>query len=139
MLLFTAVVITILNPIRYFCPSVKKRQYTIEQKHKLYSLLMLCLLAWLTVCLPYVSESQKTLKYHLENITEDSQEAENSNPLTNTNEERTESSTSLFSEYLHDLHFTEHTFEELSSFRKCSSSSLYLAYHPEMVIPPPEA
>lgn len=122
-----------------FARSMKKDQQLYQLKHITSSMLMLFLLAWLTVCLPYVSKSQQSLDHQLENTTEDIPESDNSsNPLTNTNEEKTES-TSLVSEYLHDHFVIEHTFEEIASFRKYRPSALYLAYHPEMVIPPPEA
>lgn len=100
---------------------------------------MLFLLTWLTVCLPYVAESQQAAKFQLENTIEDSPESNNTNPLNNTNEEKAENSTALFSEYLHDSYVIEHTSTELTRFCKCHSSSLYQAYHPKLVIPPPEA
>lgn len=122
-----------------FARSMKKDRHLCQLKHITSSILMLFLLAWLTVCLPYVSKSQQAVNHQLENTTEDIPESDNSNsPLTDTNEEKTES-TSLLSEYLHHLVVIEHTFEAIASFRKCRPSALYLAYHPEMVIPPPEA
>lgn len=96
---------------------------------------MLMTLAWLTVCLPYVNESQQVTKQQVEKKTGT---ADNSNPLTNTNEERSESGASLLSEYLHEMPVLEHNFITLTSFYKCHPSDLYLAYHPELIIPPPE-
>jgi hypothetical protein len=118
---------------------MKKERQIFEGKHIVSSLLMLFLLTWLTVCLPYVTESQLTINCQLENTTEDSPENDGTNPLSSTNEEKTESSTSLFSEYLHHPYVIEHSFTELTRFCKCHSASLYLAYHPKLIIPPPEA
>ena len=112
-----------------------KPTYTL--RHILSSVFMMLALAWLTVCLPYVSEDQQALKILIEQTNEDAP-ADDCNPLSNTNEEKTESGTSLFSEYLHDVTVIEHNFITLSSFYKCHPSDLYHAYHPDLVIPPPE-
>ena len=106
--------------------------------HKLSSLLMVITLAWLTICLPYVSESQQDAEIQIEASTDDGGDDGN-NPLSNTNEEKTESGTSLLAEYLQENELAEHNFITLSSFYKCHPSDLYLAYHPDLIIPPPEA
>ncbi len=98
---------------------------------------MLLALAWLTVCLPYVNESQQTAETRIESTSDDAPENDG-NPLTNTTEEKTESGTSLPSEYLHNLYYIEHNFISLTTFYKCHPSDLYLAYHPDLIIPPPE-
>ena len=95
-------------------------------------------LAWLTVCLPYVTQSQQEASVQIENSTEDGAE-DCGNPLSNTNEEKTESGTSLLSEYLQEMQVMEHSFVTLSTFYKCHPSDLYHAFHPDLIIPPPEA
>ncbi len=121
-----------------------KEQYTI--KHLLSSLLMLFLLAWLTVCLPYVNESRSAVKAQVVLSSEEVPETEDnrllnddSNPLNNTNEEKSESGSSLPSEYLHHGFVLEHRFSHTVSLHKYHPSDLYIAFHPEMIIPPPEA
>jgi hypothetical protein len=99
---------------------------------------MLLLLSWLTVCLPFVNESQQTLERQIER-TGDPPEADNNNPLSNTNEEKAESGLALFSEYLHDTNVLERSLSRSFTFGKCLSSDLYLAYHPKLNLPPPEA
>jgi len=109
-----------------------------EQKHVAASIFMLALLAWLTVCLPLVTKSQNAAKAQTEQTSNDTKE-DNSNPLTNTNEEKSESGTSLLSEYLHEVLQHERHFITLTTYYKCHPSDIYIAFHPEMIIPPPEA
>ncbi|HEV7334019.1 MAG TPA: hypothetical protein VGN63_23495 [Flavisolibacter sp.] len=106
-------------------------------KHILSSIFMLLSLVWLTVCLPYVNESQQ-LYSQVENLGVEEPEVDTTNPLANTNEEKSEGGTSLLSEYLHNLYMIEHNFITLSSYYKCHPADLYHAYHPDLLIPPPE-
>ena len=115
------------------------------KKNKLYtfkdavtSILMLVLLTWLTVCLPFVNESQKMAKVQTEQTSDETKD-DGGNPLTNTNEEKSESGTSLLSEYLHEIPVLHHHFILLTTGFKGHPSDIYIAFHPEMIIPPPEA
>lgn len=101
------------------------------------SMVMLVLLTWLTVCLPFVSQSQKMAKSQTEQSSKESR-SDDSNPLNNTNEEKSESGTSLLSEYLHEVSEMEHHFITLTTFFKGHPADIYIAYHPDLVIPPPE-
>lgn len=100
---------------------------------------MLLALAWLTVCLPYVNEWNHTVKAQIQVIEEEAPDSDGGNPLSNTNEEKTESGSSLPSEYLHNPLSIDQDFTDVTSLFKGHTSDLYLAYHPEMIIPPPEA
>lgn len=102
------------------------------------SILMLVLLTWLTVCLPFVNESQQVAKAQTEQGSKETK-SDNNNPLNNTNEERSESGTSLLSEYLHEAPVMECHFITLSSSLKGHPAAVYIAFHPDLVIPPPEA
>lgn len=115
----------------------KKQHFT--YRHRLSSLLMLLMLAWLTVCLPYVAESQQQAKSQTEIAGTETPDSDGSNPLTNTNEEKSENGTSLLSEYLHHLFHLEHTARYRAAAYKSLTSDLYHAYHPDLIIPPPEA
>jgi hypothetical protein len=118
---------------------MNKRQQPYHLKHFASSLLMLLLLSWLTVCLPYVNEDQQLAKITFEQATDETPEADCSNPLSNTNEEKSGGGLSLLSEYLHAPYSAEPALASNTAYCKCCSSSLYIAYHPDMVIPPPEA
>jgi len=109
--------------------------------HKVSSLLMMVALLWLTVSIPFVYSFQQEVKKEAAKQISSSEEntEDSSNPLSNTNEEKTENGVNTLSEYLHELHLIEHHFTTITTFYKCHPSDLYLAYHPELVIPPPEA
>lgn len=115
----------------------KQQQYNLN--HKLSSLFMLLMLAWLTVCLPYVAESNQNSIHQTQVTSEEIPDADDSNPLTNTNEEKSESGVSLLSEFLHHLFQLEHSFKDRTAAYKIHSADLYHAFHPELIIPPPEA
>jgi hypothetical protein len=70
---------------------------------------------------------------------DDVADTDDSNLPVNTNEEKSESGISLLAEYLHHILEIEHTFFSLDLLHKSPASSLYLAFHPELIIPPPEA
>lgn len=74
-----------------------------------------------------------------ENCTQQQEEAD-CNPFANTTEEKTESSTSLsFSEeYLHEHHEQLTNLDDILKHAKCGHSALYIAFHGELLSPPPE-
>jgi hypothetical protein len=115
---------------------IKKQQIT--PQNRLYSLFMLLMLAWLTVCLPFVAESNESIRAQIELTGEEAPDLDNNNPLSSTNEEKSENGTSLLSEYLPHTAMQEHRFTAVVCFYKCHPSGLYVAYHPERIIPPPE-
>src|SRR5215217_2073448 len=93
------------NGIVIFARCMKdKKPYSTLQKAS--SLLMLLALAWLTVSLPFVYNSQQ-LQKELVKETKAATPDDNSNPLANTTEEKTENGTNTLSEYLHEFHITE--------------------------------
>lgn len=122
----------------FFLSEVKKRKQFYTFRHIASSVLMLMLLTWLTVCLPFVNQSQKAEKAKTEQSNKESK-SDNSNPLGNTNEEKSESGISLPSEYLHEVPQLGHHFITLTTCFKGHPSDIYMAFHPELVIPPPEA
>lgn len=116
---------------------MEKRKQIFTPLHVLSSIVMLALLTWLTVCLPFVNQSQKATKAQTEQNGKQT-ETDNSNPLNNTNEERSENGTSLLSEYLHEAPVMERPFVWLDPAFKKHPSDLYIAYHPDLIIPPPD-
>jgi hypothetical protein len=87
--------------------------------------IMIAALLWLTVSLPFVYQAHQHLKGQLEFST-------------NTTEEKTESGSSSFSEYLHEAHAVVQPAVEISQIFKCHSTDLFIAYHPDYFSPPPE-
>lgn len=116
---------------------MNKRQNTFTFRHLLPAVMMLATLAWLTVSLPYVNKAQQEYKQLCKQAGE-SKADDNSNPLSNTAEEKNESGGSLLSEYLHEAPVMERHFITLSTSYARYPSALYLAYHPELLLPPPD-
>lgn len=100
------------------------------------SLLMILTLLWLSVSAPFVSADQKIKKEVTEKKASDKTA---NNPYANTNEEKSENGVNTLSEYLHEVTHLEHPLMIVKQFHKCHSSDLYLAFHPELISPPPEA
>ncbi|NCI45108.1 hypothetical protein [Sediminibacterium soli] len=115
-----------------------RKLYTL--KIYLTSICMVGILAWLTVSLPFVYKAQKVFHAKMAAAASASDQADDSNPLTNTTEEKTSSNTSMFSEeYLHDAHAAEHHFlTELSAEYKIEQVATYTAFYGELLSPPPD-
>ncbi|RYY98495.1 MAG: hypothetical protein EOO11_07885 [Chitinophagaceae bacterium] len=111
------------------------RKHTYNLLHRVSSLLMMLALLWLSVCTPFVYAAQLDVKA----ATEQQADADDNAPLTNTNEEKTESGTSLLQEYLHEpLHLHHHFDTDIAEFHRYAADD-HVSYHPEFVAPPPEA
>ncbi len=102
---------------------------------------MVLALVWLTLSLPIIYQSQQnqtsyqTLSSEIPVNTED-----DSNPLTNTNEEKNSNSNiSLSEEYLHDQHSCDHYFFIDLQTHRGENADTYIAYHGELDVPPPDA
>lgn len=104
------------------------------------SIFMIIALLWLTVSTPFVYESQQELAAtHKavnggDNLPVDEEE---SNPLGNSTEEKTPGGVSLSEEYLHDHHSSDYYFHFASRFHKLADAKIYVAFHGEMLVPPP--
>ena len=118
-----------------------KRIYQLSQK--LSAVFLILALAWLTVSLPFVYESQRQLAQHSKSLCGSStcsNEEEAANTLGNTTEEKAPSSiNSASEEYLHDNHIAEYFTSLASQNHKCENSGIYNAFHGEVHVPPPNA
>lgn len=97
---------------------------------------MIATLLWLTVSTPFVFKAQQEQKKEIQN---QSKQNDSTNPFANTTEEKNESSVNTLSEYLHEPPALENNFIVLTTLYKLYSSKIYLAHHPELLSPPPEA
>ena len=102
------------------------------------SLLMVFTLLWLTISTPFIYRQQQ-VQQKIEKQKSDKDTDSSSNSLPNSTEEKSEKNTSTISEYLHDHQLIPEYNEALTQHCKCSDSDIYLAYHPELLSPPPEA
>lgn len=107
------------------------------------SIFMVLTLLWLTVSLPFVYDAQqKAAAIKCANATSpgDCDENKSDNPFANTTEEKTSSSsTSLSEEYLHDMDVSELYLAVPSTEYKIEHVATYLAFHGELICPPPDA
>lgn len=127
-------------PKTLFCALMKKRKAIYNMYDKWAAVFMLLTLLWLTVSTPFVFESlQKNARYQLSaNIdSEVPTSEENSNPFGNSQEEKVPSANSLTEEFLHESHTTTLFFSIASRSYKCHDADTYIAFHGELLVPPP--
>jgi len=115
---------------------------TYNSVHILSSVFMMLALLWLTVSTPFVFASQQqSVSYHQSAVGGDSLpvDEEGSNPFGNSTEEKTPGGVSLSEEYLHGHHSADYYFHIASYFHKLADAKVYVAFHGEMLVPPPNA
>ena len=120
---------------------VKSRIY--NRFHIVSAILMMIALAWLTISVHFVLETQKNLA-KISKITLDQSplagtEEESGNPIgNNSTEEKAPKTLNTFSEeYLHDHHKSDHLFSLALQYHKHENAGIYIAYHGEPLVPPP--
>ncbi len=91
-------------------------------------------LLWLTVSLPFVYASQQETQK-----IEASAAVNDDNPLASSTEEKTPSPTTLSEEYLHHTDEPVHPWTVIQNHHRHFQSSLYIAFHGELISPPPDA
>ena len=104
---------------------------------------MILALLWLTISAPFVIAAQQQISKQdkIENTSSpiDGNEEEAANPFGNTTEEKAPSSSTFSEEFLHDHHKTEYFFSISSQYHKGENAGTYVAYHGELLVPPPNA
>lgn len=106
---------------------------------------MIATLLWLTISTPFVFAAQQEITKKDKGaattqmpVADNEEEA--ANPFGNTTEEKTPGNTSLSEEFLHDHHvMATHFFSIISAFHKCDNPGTYIAFHGELLVPPPNA
>ena len=125
-------------------------QHFMKRRRKIYSVsqlvsavIMILALAWLTVSTPFVYACQQEIakQHKMEKAASPlaGSEEESSKPVTNNTEEKTPGNTSLSEEYIHDNHKADYFFAISLQYQKCDNSGTYIAYHGELLVPPPNA
>lgn len=113
--------------------------YTVLQLSS--AILMIVLLCWLTISTPFVYASQqeqaKQGKINHDCTTNAGNEEETSNPFGNNTEEKTPGTNSFSEEYLHSYHAASHFYIEVSQYHKSENADTYIAFHGELLVPPP--
>ena len=109
------------------------------------AILMMVALAWLTISAPFVLENQTQLAKSSKSSLNQSQsplagnEEESGNPLgNNSTEEKAPKTINTFSEeYIHDHHSSDYLFSLGLQYHKHENAGIYIAYHGEPLVPPP--
>lgn len=119
-----------------------QKKYSLLQQ--LSAIFMILALLWLTISAPFViAAQQKITKQDKTEANATSplagNEEEAANPFGNTTEEKAPSSTTFSEEYLHDHHKADYFFSIISRYHKCEDADTYVAYHGELLVPPPNA
>lgn len=120
---------------------MKKARTTYSLSQLTSAVVMIVALLWLTISAPFVYASQQELAKHTKVInTDDSPcEEDSSNSLGNTTEEKKPSGNNTFSEeYLHNHHTDDSFISIVSQTHKCENADVYVAYHGELDVPPPD-
>jgi hypothetical protein len=109
--------------------------------HRASAIAMIVALLWLTISAPFVfQQQQKLAKQNCSapvNLPIAGTEEE-ANPFSGSTEEKAPKTLNTFSEeYLHDHHLSEYFLSVASQFHKGEDASIYIAYHGELHVPPP--
>lgn len=122
-----------------------------KKNRKIYSVFHLCsavflilALMWLTVSTPFViaSQQEQAKQCQMEKASSSpltGSEEDAGNPFGNNTEEKAPSSTSFSEEFLHSFHIISHFYTEISQYHKHGNSDIYIAFHGELLVPPPNA
>ena len=108
---------------------------------RLSAIMMIVALSWLTISAPFIFEQQQKSAKQNASATADlpiADTEEEANPFSGSTEEKAPKTLNSFSEeYLHDHHQSEYFFSIASTFHKCEDAGTYVAYHGELLVPPP--
>jgi hypothetical protein len=96
------------------------------------SSLMILMLLWLTVSAPFVNASRQEKA-------KQEKKMNTASPLAGAEEEKVPSSPTTVNEYLHENEELQHPAPDITATYKSHQSDLYIAFHGELVSPPPEA
>lgn len=99
---------------------------------------MILALLWLTVSAPFIAVKQQELNKSAQTTMPFSAaDDEAANPFGNSTEEKAPSTTTLSEEFLHDSHLQDHFFSIILPAYSHISSGTYVAFHGELLVPPP--
>ena len=123
---------------------MKTKGRTYNFLHLVSAVLMILALLWLTISAPFVYAGQQEIAK--QNKTEKPatpltcSDEDGTNPFGNNTEEKAPTNGSSFSEeYLHDHHKDDYFFSIISRYHKSENAGTYVAYHGELLVPPPNA
>lgn len=120
---------------------MKKGQQPYSFFGRVSAFVMIAALAWLTISAPFVYASQQEIAKQNNSATAElliTGTEEEANPLNGSTEEKAPKTlTSVSEEYLHDNHRSEYFLSLTSQFHRGENAAIYIAYHGELLVPPP--
>jgi hypothetical protein len=120
---------------------MKKGQQSYSFFSRVSALFMIAALAWLTISAPFVYASQQEIAKQNSSAAAElliPGTEEEANPLNGSTEEKTPKTlNSVSEEYLHDNHRSEYFLSLASQFHKGEDATTYIAFHGEILVPPP--
>lgn len=118
-----------------------KKTYTIFQKAS--SIFLMLTLLWLTVSTPFVIACQQELakqqKSQAADLPVSDSEDETTDSGSNTIEEKVPAGNNFSEEFLHEHQTTHYFFSITSLYHKLENADTYIAFHGELLVPPPNA
>jgi hypothetical protein len=125
--------------IVYFRSSMKTGIFKYQLSQKLSSVFMMLALVWLTVSIPYVYAAKQQAGVTASKAATQATDEDDSNPFSNTTEEKAPSSTvnTISEEYIHHSDELFHAAELSLSHHRVHSATEYVAFHGELLCPPP--
>lgn len=124
-----------LHIIEYLRALMKTKFYSLQ--HTVSAVIMMLMLAWLTVSIPFVYQSQQAAIEQTSKQSSQSDKDDN-NPFTNTTEEKAPSNTTINEEFLHHHEELTHPSADILTHYNDHTFSVYVAFHGELISPPPE-
>jgi hypothetical protein len=122
---------------------VKSNKKIYDIAGKVSAIFMVLALLWLTISAPFVFSAQQEIAKQNKSANANSpfsgNDEETTNPFGNNTEEKASSSNSVSEEYLHDSHVMDHFFSIARQYHKCKNAGTYIAFHGELLVPPPNA
>lgn len=124
-----------------FCsPLMNKKKQAYNLLHKSSAVFMILALFWLTISMAFLPVPKESIvkEDKVENtpVSDTGNEEESSTNNSNT-EEKVPAGNSFSEEYLHTTHQTHYFFYIIYTFYKCENSGTYIAFHSELLVPPP--
>jgi hypothetical protein len=120
-----------------------KRSTVYSVKHSVSSVMMILALIWLTISLPFVYAAKQQLSrpIAINSRTDDNgnNKSDDNNPFANTTEEKGPSTTTISEEYLHGHEEHIELAEPRLNHVHYHFYNVYVAFHGELLSPPPEA
>jgi hypothetical protein len=92
-------------------------------------------LLWLTVGTP----SSWAYQQEVAAMEKNSGDIPPDDPINSTTEEKVPTNNTFSEDYLHEVHITDLLIAKSSLFHKSKNADTYIAYHGELLVPPPNA